>query len=104
SGGGRIQVNGGGEALWHGQVGETVSTAPPAFVSDEARIAAAGAVIGVEASPDGTALAWNPVALQRRCLVTFPAGDHHPWALRDPRSGARHPLQVCEGIDGPELL
>lgn len=104
AGGSRIQVNGGGDAVWHGQIGDAIATTPSAFVSDEGRIAAAAAVIGIEASPDGAALAWNPVALKRRCVVTFPAGDHHPWALRDPRTGARHPLQVCEGIDGPELL
>lgn len=103
-GGARIQVNGGGSATWQGQVGEHTGSDHPAFVGEEDRIAAAAEVAGVEAGPDGTAIAWNPVALGRRCLVSFPAGDHHPWALRDPRTGARHPLQVCEGIDGPELL
>ncbi len=60
----------------------------------------------VPAPIPGELVAWNPSPLARRAIVAFPAAaeGRAPWGLRDPRTGARHPLQVIEGALGPEWL
>lgn len=48
--------------------------------------------------------AWNPLALQRRCLVALPATRATaPWSLRDDQGG-RHAVQPTEGALGPTWL
>lgn len=73
------------------------------------RQAAAASVIWPDGGPPAATAddftAWNPLPLARRAVVAFPAAaTRAPWVLRDPRSGARHPVQVVEGSLGPEWL
>lgn len=55
-----------------------------------------------QAIEDGALGAWNPLPFARSLVVALPATSK-PWSVVDNR-GRRSPVQVIEGMDGPELL
>lgn len=102
---------------WRGDLPDAslASTADDPARSHETRLRQAAAATAVwpdgrmPAPVAGTLVAWNPSPLARRAIVAFPAlktpaEGRAPWGLRDPTTGARHPLQVIEGALGPEWL
>lgn len=55
-----------------------------------------------QALPDGSFGAWNPLGFSRFLVVALPA-TKKPWGVVDQR-GRQSPVQVVEGLSGPELL